>query len=162
MKEKQLLFIDGSVNNQLKVGYGAALVINETEFSEIDLRERIIINKFSNTSSTKLELQTLIWAFGKLEDSTRKVVVYTDSQNIVGLPARRKTLEEADYHSKKGKLLNHHELYRAFFKITDNLDCEFVKVEGHQASKNKNDYDKIFTLVDRAARKASRDLKSSS
>ncbi|WMN11016.1 RNase H family protein [Marivirga salinae] len=159
MKEKHLLFIDGSVNNQLKVGCGAALVIDETQLSEIELKERIKIKKFNNTSSTKLELQTLIWALNELDDRVRKVVVYTDSQNIVGLPARREALEKADYHSKKGKLLNHYELYSAFFKIMDDLECEFVKVEGHQASKNKDDYDKIFTLVDRAARKASRDLK---
>jgi ribonuclease HI len=155
------VFIDGSVNNQLKVGCGAALVIDETELSEIDLMDRIKIKKFSNTSSTKLELQTMIWALNDLGDHIQKVVVYTDSQNIVGLPARRAAMEEADYHSKKGKLLNHNELYREFFKIMDNLDCEFVKVEGHQANKNKEDYDKIFMLVDRAARKASRDLKSS-
>ena len=153
------LFIDGSVNNQLKVGCGAALVIDEFELSEHHLKDRIKIKKFSNTSSTKLELQTLIWALNDLDDHIEKVVIYTDSQNIVGLPARRAALEETDYHSKKGKLLNHHELYRSFFKITDDLDCEFVKVEGHQANKNKDDYDKIFTLVDRAARKASRELK---
>lgn len=153
------VFIDGSVNNQLKVGCGAALVVNETELSEIDLRERIKIKKFSNTSSTKLELQTLIWALTDIDDHIQKVVVYTDSQNIVGLPARRAALEEADYHSKKGKLLNHHELYRAFFKIMDNLDYEFVKVEGHQPSRNKDINDKIFSMVDCAARKASRELK---
>ncbi|WKV11431.1 ribonuclease HI [Marivirga harenae] len=158
MKNKQLLFIDGSVNNQLKVGYGAALLLNENELFQSNLKEKIVIRKFVYTSSTKLELQTLIWAIEELVGSVQKVVIYTDSQNIMGLPGRRKTLEENDFHSKKGKLLNHHELYRAFFEITDKMHCEFVKVKGHQASENKKDYERVFTLVDRAARKASREL----
>ena len=158
MKNNLLLFIDGSVNIQLKVGCGAYLVVNENEVHHSSLKEKIQIKKFTNTSSTKLELQTLLWALGELEDKTQKVVVFTDSQNIIGLPSRRKALEESDYHSGKGKLLNHHELYREFFKITDQMNCEFVKVEGHQPRKNKDDYDRIFTLVDRAARKAARNL----
>lgn len=158
MKNKRLLFIDGSVNNQQKVGCGAYLFVNENEVSETNLKQKIKIKKFTNTSSTKLELQTLIWALGELENIDDKVVVYTDSQNIVGLPDRRKTLVENDYHSGKGKLLNHHQLYSDFYKITDEINCEFVKIEGHQATKNKDKYDHIFTLVDRAARKASRDL----
>lgn len=158
MTKKLLLFIDGSVNHQLKTGCGAYLVVNENEVSQTSLKEKIRIKKFTNTSSTKLELQTLLWALGELEDISKIIVVYTDSQNIIGLPSRRKALEENDYHSGKGKLLNHHELYREFFKITDQMNCEFVKVQGHQPGKGKDDYDQFFTLVDRAARKASRDL----
>jgi ribonuclease HI len=152
------LFIDGSVNNHLKIGFGAALLLSESEFSQNNLKEKIVIQKFVDTSSTKLELQTFIWAIEELVGSAQKVVIYTDSQNIIGLLGRRKTLEENDFHSKNGKLLNHHELYRAFFKITDKMNCEFVKVKGHQSSKNKEDYERVFTMVDRAARKASRAL----
>jgi ribonuclease HI len=158
LKNKQLLFIDGSVNNHLKIGFGAALLLSEFEFSEINLKDKVVIQKFVGTSSTKLELQTFIWAIEELLGSAQKVVIYTDSQNMIDLPSRRKTLEENDFQSKKGKLLNHHELYRAFFKITDKMNCEFVKVKGHQPSKNKENYEQVFTMVDRAARKASRAL----
>ena len=40
--------------------------------------------------------------------------------------------------------------------MTDQLDCELVKVRGHQASNQKDDIDKLFTLVDRASRNALR------
>ncbi|SMG13523.1 RNase H [Marivirga sericea] len=152
------LFIDGSVNNQLKVGYGAFLLVNKSEMDHTDLHQKIQIKQFENTSSTKLELQTLIWALGKLESIPEKLIVYTDSQNIISLKDRRKGMEEKNFYSAKGRLLNHHELYREVFLLTDQLNCEFVKVKGHQAGLTKNETEKIFTLVDRAARKASRSL----
>ena len=40
--------------------------------------------------------------------------------------------------------------------MIDQLDCELVKVRGHQVSNQKDDISKLFTLVDRAARKALR------
>lgn len=158
--DKLLLFIDGSANNQLKVGCGAYLVVPENEVNNSSYTDKVKIKTFKDTSSTKLELQTLLWALGELMDSTKKVVVYTDSQNIIGLPNRRAALEQNDYHSGKNRILNHHALYREFFKITDKMNCEFVKVTGHQPTKDKDTIDRIFTLVDRAARKASRNLRS--
>jgi ribonuclease HI len=160
--DKLLVFIDGSANNQLKVGCGACLVLTEAEAStaaNMSSKLPAIKSKtFKDTSSTKLELQTLLWALGELNDTNKKVVVYTDSQNIIGLPSRRIALEQNEFHSGKGKLLNNHALYREFFKVIDRIDCDFVKVEGHQASKNKEQHDRLFTLVDRAARSALRNL----
>jgi ribonuclease HI len=159
MKQLEMsLFIDGSVNNQLKVGFGAYLVVNENDIDHSSLKDKIQFKQFANTSSTKLELQTLIWALGELENIPEKLVIYTDSQNIIGLQERRKAMEAKDFHSAQGKVLNHHELYREFFRLTDQINCQFVKVQGHQASRTKDDYDQIFTLVDRATRKASRSL----
>jgi hypothetical protein len=40
--------------------------------------------------------------------------------------------------------------------MTDQLDCEFVKVRGHQVSNQKDDVDRLFTLVDKASRNALR------
>ncbi|MCK5188597.1 MAG: hypothetical protein KAR12_00920, partial [Methylococcales bacterium] len=84
------------------------------------------------------------------------VIVYTDCQNIIGLPGRRDRFEKNDYRSKKNKRLNHYELYQNFFRITDPLDYELVKVRGHQVSNQKSDIDRLFTLVDRASRNAQR------
>ena len=57
---------------------------------------------------------------------------------------------------RKNQRLNNYELYQEFYRITDPLDCEFVKVRGHQTSNQKDDTDRLFTLVDRASRKALR------
>lgn len=69
------------------------------------------------------------------------------------------TLEQNDFKSGKNKLLAHHELYKVFFNTIDNIDYEFVKVKGHQPTKEKNKIDHYFTLVDRAARKALKEMK---
>ena len=79
---------------------------------------------------------------------------HTDSQNMVELSERRDRLEQNDYRFRKNKLLNNHELYREFYKIMDQLDCELIKVKGHLSSMQKDDIDRLFTLVDRASRKA--------
>ena len=68
-----------------------------------------------------------------------------------------KRLEKNDYRSKKNQRLNNYELYEEFYRITDPLNCQFVKVRGHQVSNRKDDIDRLFTLVDRASRNALRE-----
>jgi ribonuclease HI len=154
--DELMLFTDGSVNTQSKIGYGAYLAVSERGLSLNSLRECVKVMRFEHTSSTKLELQTLLWALREIQSFEGKVIVYTDSQNIMGLPGRRERFEQNSYRSKKGRLLNNYELYQEFYRITDQLDCKFVKVRGHQVSNQKDDIDRLFTLVDRASRNALR------
>jgi ribonuclease HI len=156
IKPQIYLFTDGSVNPQSGIGFGAYLLLDNLEFSLIELEKRIKVKKFNNTSSTKLELETLLWAFNDMNLKNYKIVVYTDCQNIIGLRDRRVKLEKNNYMTGKGKQIKNHELYKEFFKSLDVLDCEFIKVKGHQKTSVKNRVDEIFTLVDRATRKALR------
>ena len=151
------LFTDGSVNTRTKIGYGAYLAVRDDQRSLSDLKTDIKVKRFENTSSTKLELQTLLWALNEIPIHNCKVKIYTDSQNIIGLPGRRKRLEKNNYYSNKNRRLNNFELYQEFYRIIDQLDCEFIKVKGHKASKYKNKIEDIFTLVDRASRNAQRE-----
>ena len=151
-----MLLMDGSVNTQSNIGYGAYLAVSEFELSLDSLRARMKVRRFEQTSSTKLELQTLLWALRDIQALGGKVIVYTDSQNIMGLPGRRERLEQNNYRSKKKRRLNNYELYQDFFSMTDQLNCKFVKVRGHQVSNQKDEIDRLFTLVDRAARNALR------
>ena len=156
--DELILLTDGSVNTQSNIGYGAYLAVSERGLSLDSLRTRVKVRRFEHTSSTKLELQTLLWALSEIKalGSKVKVIVYTDSQNIMGLQGRRDRFEQNDYRSKKNKRLNNYELYQEFYRMTDQLDCEFVKVRGHQVSNQKDDIDRLFTLVDRASRNALR------
>lgn len=151
-----ILFTDGSVNPQSNIGYGAFLAVPEEELSLESLRTSVKVRRFEHTSSTKLELQTLLWALTDIQALGRRVIVYTDSQNIIGLPGRRDRLEQNDYRSKKNRRIKNYELYQKFYKMMDQLDCEFVKVRGHKVSNQKDEMDKLFTLVDRASRNALR------
>ncbi len=154
--EELILLTDGSVNTQSNIGYGAYLAVSERGLSLNSLRTRLKVRRFEHTSSTKLELQTLLWALSDIQALGRKVIVYTDSQNILGLQGRRDRFEQNDYRSKNNKRLNNYKLYQEFFKMIDQLDCELVKVHGHQVSNQKDNIDRLFTLVDRASRNALR------
>ena len=151
-----ILLSDGSVHAQSKVGYGAFLAVPDPGLPLEELMLQVRVKRFTQTSSTKLELQTLLWALSDIQVAGRKVIIYTDSQNIIDLPGRREQLERKAFRSSKNRLLNNHELYQEFYRLTDLLDYELVKVHGHLPSKQKEDIDRIFTLVDRASRQALR------
>lgn len=155
------LLTDGSVNTQSNTGFGAALLLTKDEFTRpIDeLRARVKVRKFTQTSSTKLELQTLLWGLAQLPTETTAVTVYTDSQNIISLMDRRVRFEENDYHSKKGLPLRNAAIYQEFFRVIDLLDCKLLKVKGHKTAAQKDQIDRLFALVDKASRKAHRKTK---
>ncbi len=153
---EQMLFTDGSVDPSSNIGYGAYLAVLEYGTPLDLLIKNVKVKKFENTSSTRLELQALLWALSDIKILGSKVIVYTDSQNIIGLLGRRERFELNNYRSKKNKLLKNYELYQEFYKVTDHLNCCFVKVQGHKVSKQKDYIDKLFTLVDRASRNALR------
>ena len=154
--DELMLLRDGSVNTQSNIGSGTYLAVSERGLSLDSLRTRVKVRRFEHTSSTKLELQTLLWALKDIQVLGSKVIVHTDSQYIKGLQGRRERFEQNNYHSKKNRRLNNYELYKEFFRITDQLNCTFVKVRGHQSSTQKDDIDRLFTLVDRASRNALR------
>jgi ribonuclease HI len=144
-----MLFTDGSVHPLSRIGFGAYLaVIDATTAHKVHLK------RFENTSSSQLEIETLIWALHDLQPKT--ITVYTDSQNIIGLPGRRSRFEERGYLTRKNQPVKHADLYREFFQLTDQIDCTFTKVKGHQVSHQKSPIDRLFTLVDRASRQALR------
>ncbi len=158
--KKIKLFTDSSVNPQEKIGFGAYLLLDdENEFLE-ELKESIKIKRFEDTSSTKLELQTLLWALEKLKEMAYKniaVEVYTDCQNIIGLQNRRDKLERNHFFTSSGKLINNYELYKDFYEKLDELTLSFIKVKGHKKNSLKDEIDNIFNLVDRASRVALRE-----
>lgn len=154
--ENVLLFCDGSVNPKTKTGCGAYLLITE---ENISIEPAINLKIFENTSSTKLELEILLWALNEIKEKYRRIKVYTDSQNIVGLLDRRSKLEQNNFFTAGHKKLKNHELYKEFYHLIDTLDFEINKIRGHKPGSQKNKIDELFTLVDRAARKGLRDNK---
>lgn len=154
------IFTDGSVHPPSGIGYGAYLIIPDTELPLDKLKEQVKLIRFEQTSSTKLELQVLLSALNEIKDLSQKVTIYTDSQNIVRLPLRQEYLEENNYRSKKNELIKNHLLYKEFYKIINNLDCEFIKVKAHKISREKDKIDRIFNLVDKASRAALRSFKN--
>lgn len=159
--KKLFLFSDGSVSTQTKIGFGAYFICAGNDWGKNDFRPEIKTKQFMDTSSTKLELQTLLWALSEIESGHKMLTIYTDSQNIVTLLERRERLEKSNFCSKKGVELSNSELYKQFFTEMDSINCEVIKVEGHQPSRNKSKIERFFTLVDRASRQALREWNNS-
>ena len=147
------LFSDGSVNTNTNVGFGAYLIVHDLNALE---PLHVKVKMFEDTSSTKLELQTLLWAIGELKALEDEIVIYTDSQNIIGLPSRKERLEKNHFLTHKKTLIANHELYKDFYTMMDEKKCTLVKIKGHKRSSDKDTMDDYFTLVDRASREALR------
>ncbi|MBN1906571.1 MAG: ribonuclease H [Deltaproteobacteria bacterium] len=150
------LFTDGSYNPATKTGCGAYIAVTDTGVSPELLLEQVKVRRFENTTSVRLELETLLWAFQEVGQIEGRIIVYTDSQNIMSLPERHNRLEEKNYHSGKGRPLKNADLYMEFFRMTERLKPVFIKVQGHKTSQKKDKIDKLFTLVDRESRRALR------
>ena len=155
--KKIKLFTDSSVNPQEKVGFGAYLLLKENNISFENMKKDIKTKRFEDTSSTKLELQTLLWSLEEINDKDVIIEIYTDCQNIIGLQDRRERLEKNNFHSSAGKLMNNHDLYKEFFVLLDELNLTFIKVKGHKKNSLKDEIDTIFNLVDKASRNALRE-----
>jgi ribonuclease HI len=161
------LFTDVSVNPQCKLGIGGYLLVPasflDTELHGIERSELsawIKIKRFDETSSTKLEVQTVLWA---LEDSWEELTgsasvslkIYTDSQCVAGLMGRRSGLEESDFIAKRsGRELTNADLYRKFYAAHDLLGFQLIKVQGHSNAGSHDSVQRIFSFVDREVRKA--------
>ena len=145
-----LLITDGSVNPKYGIGFGAYLIFSDTSETIDSLGKRIKLKKFENTSSTKLELQALIWALS--ETTAKEIVSYTDSQNIVSLLSRKERLIGNNFCSKSGRKIRNHEIYKEFFESIGKVDIQFHLLKGHKPSRSKDRIDEIFSAVDRATR----------
>jgi len=125
---------------------------------EEDMIQEIKIKKFKNTSSTQLEVETLLWALegiknGSEKNGGNKLRIFTDSQAISDLLRRRKILEEKNYYSKRGQAeLKHAFLYKKYYAYFDEMAFEVIKVRGHAPFRKHTTVDRIFSCVDQTVR----------
>jgi ribonuclease HI len=157
------LFTDVSVNPELRLGIGACLVLRasclDIPFSKIETSEitgRIALRRFEDTSSSKLELETVLWAIEKHRKRSKgRLTLYTDSQCIAGLLKRKPLLLGRDFLSRTTNLpLRNAPLYRRFYALLDEFPCEVIKVDGHSRTCVRDTAHRIFSIVDREARRA--------
>jgi len=158
-----VLFADASVNPVLKLGIGACLVLPASfldfPFPRIEKSEiagRITLRRFEATSSTKLELETVLWALGRHRKRSKgSLNVYTDSQCIGGLLKRKPGLLGRDFLSLTTNLqLRNSPLYRKFYALHDELVFKVIQLDGHSRAWARDTAHRIFSIVDREARRA--------
>jgi len=161
------LFVDVSLNPLLRLGVGGYLVV-PTSLLEVsphnikgsEVANRLAVRQFEGTSSSKLEVQTVLWALENYRITQKnatpgKLKIYSDSQCVAGLAGRRPDLEAKNFLSKTTKLLlKNAALYRRFYELQDELGFEVVKVAGHGRSCSHDAAQRIFSFVDKGVRTA--------
>jgi ribonuclease HI len=161
------LFTDVSVNPQRKLGVGGYLFVPlqflEKDPHDIEREEvfaRLKFKRFAETSSSRLEVQTVLWALDELREvlsgsAPGSLRMYTDSQCVAGLMGRRAGLIKRDFAVRRsGRELAHAPLYRAFYAAYDQFGFQLVKVPGHSRACSQDPVQLIFSCVDREVRKA--------
>ena len=158
-----VLLTDASVDPILKLGVGACLVLPasflDVPFPEIKKSEitgRIALRRFEAASSTRLELETVLWALGEQRKRSKgRLDLYTDSQCIAGLLKRKRGLLAGDFLSRTtNRPLRNAPLYRRFYAFHDERVFRVLHVDGHSRAGERDAAHRIFSLVDRAARRA--------
>jgi predicted GIY-YIG superfamily endonuclease/ribonuclease HI len=157
------LFTDVSVSPGLKLGVGAYVMVpasflkaSSGAIVRPEITGRIKVRRFEGTSSTRLELQTVLWA---LEENRKaphgSLTIYSDSQCVSGLLKRKPRLLAEGFISKKtNRQLSNSSLYRAFYELHDEAGFHVIKVAGHSKSGTHDSAHRIFSFVDKEARKA--------
>jgi ribonuclease HI len=165
--DEVVLFSDISLNPRLGNGIGGYMVVPasylETTPQNIersDIAQRLVLRRFEDTSSSRLEVQTVVWALEDLLEHVKKsgmvkLRLYTDSQCVAGLLKRRAGLEAGRFLSrKKHSPLKNAELYQRFYALQDELGFDVGKVAGHSPSSTQDTVHRIFSIVDKEVRMA--------
>jgi ribonuclease HI len=161
------LFTDVSLDTGHKCGIGAYLFIpvsflreKNQNISRENIAARLKIHRFKNTSATRLEVQTVLWALDEIERTVPKIRpmilhIYTDSQCVAGLQGRRSRLSACNFISQNtGRPLKNADLYRTFYELNDKMGFSVTKVSGHTPVSSRDTAHHIFACVDQEARKA--------
>ncbi|MEN8264582.1 MAG: GIY-YIG nuclease family protein [Nitrospirota bacterium] len=160
------LFIDGSLDPVRKFGVGACLAVpvsfldtSVASINKAEVADQLIFRRFADTSSTKLEVQSVIWAIENYMDESGKpgpvmLYVYSDSSCVAGLLRRRSALESKGFvSSRTNRPLRNAPLYRRFYELYDEYGFEVIKVAGHTSSGSRDAVQRVFSFVDREVRR---------
>ena len=161
------LFTDASVNPQRKCGVGAFLAV-PASFLEVppdsidraEIAERLVVRRVEDTSSTKLEVQTVVWALEEYKKElhrpgTREAPGVFGFSMCCGASGRRAGLEGRGFLSKRThQPLANADLYRRFYELHDELGFEIIKLAGHAPSRSHDAAQRVFSCVDKEVRKA--------
>ncbi len=160
------LFTDVSLNPQLQQGVGAYLLVPVAfldcapqQIERAAVTAQLHFRRFTETSSTTLEIQTVLWALDEYLAAGNGIVapltVYTDSQCVVGLPERRMKLEANGFIARRSGLpLRNAALYRQFYAASDVIGFTLAKVAGHARAGSHDTVQRIFSAVDQDVRRA--------
>ena len=146
-------YTDGSCNTKLKIGAWAAVIFFNGE-------EIVLKNTELSTTNNRMEISAVLNVLDYLKIRNidkSKIIIYTDSQYVVGIEGRIEKLKSQDYKTKKGEAIRNEDLVRKLVFFIENMNIDFVKVKAHQKVSDAKNYNRV---VDKLCRKMVREYVS--
>ena len=143
------LFTDGSANPRMKAGAWAACVVRGND-------EHMISGTAHGVTHHAMEIQAVIEGLRYIRSEQKdysQIVVFTDSEYVEKLPARRKRIEANHFMTSKGKAVKNHLLVKQLYDLLDVLPVEIHQVDSHMKKGHS-----MVTDYNRKVDKLSREL----
>lgn len=146
MVNKVTIYTDGACHPPSKTGSWGAKMWQDEEVVWLH-------NIEEGTTHQRMELTAVIEgvraAYKQFSDF-QVIDVYTDSQYVVDLPARRNKIEVQGFRTKKGRYRVNSDLLKQFFELLDQAQVHLHKVKAHQKQTNTLNHNRA---VDQLVRK---------
>ena len=167
------LFTDASVSCQNGFAVGAFLFLSNEQLKQFEFLSKeeidqkvskdIIYKKFETRKSTFAEMETVRLALDSFRSKIEPqafVHIYTDCENLCYLlGGRKEKLINSSFKSQSGKDLAHKDIYIELFKKSQIYKLVTHKIKGHAKNSLRLSLeDKIFSFIDKRARKRMRQL----
>ena len=122
------IYTDGSCHTQNRIGAWVAIIFTATG-------KKALAETVADTTHNRMELLAVIKGIEYIKRNypgITTIKLFSDSQYVVGLPARKEKLSAAGFSTKKGKSLQNADLVKELFGQLSQLPVEFIKVKAHQ------------------------------
>lgn len=149
------IFTDVSVDPESRIGIGSYLFSNDLDTVD---KHNIKYIKYDSTSSTMAELYTIGYVFNYLNliytnplDISPSIYLYTDCRSFINLIITRRDTIKSTHRNYK--------LYKYLINTVEKFKINVVWTEGHPPKKLQIEkHQRIFSMVDKHARKTLRDI----
>ena len=144
------LFSDASCNPSKNKSIGCYTLVHSLDDNVTDIKTV----ELDFSSSTLAELHTIKYAlqYAHKTENIDEITLYVDCKNFLNLIHKRR-------HKDNLKKHRNYELYKELIDLVDLHKTNIVWTKGHDKKANKKENSQqIFSLIDKTARKLSRDL----
>jgi ribonuclease HI len=129
MKDKIVdIYTDGSCHTQCGIGAWVAVILTGKE-------KKSLSDTVKQTTHNRMELTAVIKSIEYILehcDGVTALRIYTDSQYVKGLPARKEKLVASNYLTAKGTGLQNADLVKKLFELLSLIPVELIKVRAHE------------------------------
>ncbi len=142
------IYTDGSCNTQNGLGAWVAILLWD--------KEKIVLSgTVPGTTHNRMELYAVIAGIRYAEKAFTSLRIFSDSQYVTGLMARKEKLMAASFITNKGSEMRNADLLREFYTLSGQIELTFIKVKAHQKQGAELNYnieaDKLVRKIMREA-----------